>query len=227
MIVTPEFPEHRLQDPRRQAEWRVYQEIAGSQAPGRALYEMRAGLHAPQLDFGIWLQDVAHYGLQVKGGETATEGGEWRLHSANGPETIPSPIAQTFDAAIAIRDIIKAQLHRKVFIFPVLCFPDMAPDPIIEARAAEGHVTVLWGGDDLIGRMKELAKTQTIHRPPTAERIAQEVELIQPGMGHPAEAIGPASAPANADADAVVELPGGRLVVHVHVHLSRDPLTLG
>ena len=161
----------------------------------------------------------------MKGGETATEGGEWRLHSANGPETIPSPIAQTFDAALAIRDIIKAQLHRKVFIFPVLCFPDMAPDPIIEARAAEGHVTVLWGGDDLIGRMKELAKTQTIHRPPTAERIAQEVELIQPGMGHPAEAIGPASAPANADA--VVELPGGRLVVHVHVHLSRDPLTLG
>ena len=37
---------------------------------------------------------------------------------------------------------------------------------------AVGHVTVLWGGDDLIGRMKELAKTQTIHRPPTAERIA-------------------------------------------------------
>ena len=32
MIVTPEFPEHRLQDPRRQAEWRVYQEIAGSRA---------------------------------------------------------------------------------------------------------------------------------------------------------------------------------------------------
>ena len=58
MIVTPEFPEHRLQDPRRQAEWRVYQEIAGSQAPGRALYEMRAGLHVPQLDFGIWLQDL-------------------------------------------------------------------------------------------------------------------------------------------------------------------------
>ena len=213
MIVTPEFPEHRLQDPRRQAEWRVYQEIAGS------------GGHVPQLDFGIWLQDVAHYGLQVKGGETATEGGEWRLHSANGPETIPSPIAQTFDAAIAIRDIIKAQLHRKVLIFPVLCFPDMAPDPIIEARAAEGHVTVLWGGDDLIGRLKELAKTQTIHRPPTAERIAQEVELIQPGMGHPAGAPAPASAPATADA--VVELPGGRLVVHVHVHLPRDPLTLG
>ena len=211
MIVTPEFPEHRLQDPRRQAEWRVYQEIAG--------------LYVPQLDFGIWLQDVAHYGLQVKGGENATEGGEWRLHSVNGPETIPSPIAQTFDAAIAIRDIIKAQLHRKVFIFPVLCFPDMAPDPIIEARAAEGHVTVLWGGDDLIGRLKELAKTQTIHRPPTAERIAQEIELIQPGMGHPAGAPAPASVPATADA--VVELPGGRLVVHVHVHLPRDPLTLG
>ena len=142
--------------------------------------------------------------------------------AANPPD---SPIAQTFDAAIAIRDIIKAQLNRKVFIFPVLCFPDMAPDPIIEARAAEGHVTVLWGGDDLIGRLKELAKTQTIHRPPTAERIAQEVELIQPGMGHPAGAPAPASAPANADA--VVELPGGRLVVHVHVHLPRDPLTLG
>ena len=79
--------------------------------------------------------------------------------------------------------------------------------------------------NQLTGRLKELAKTQTIHRPPTAERIAQEVELIQPGMGHPAGAPAPASAPANADA--VVELPGGRLVVHVHVHLSRDPLTLG
>ena len=94
-----------------------------------------------------------------------------------------------------------------------------------QLAGAEGHVTVLWGGDDLIGRLKELAKTQTIHRPPTAERIAQEVELIQPGMGHPAGAPAPASAPATADA--VVELPGGRLVIHVHVHLPRDPLTLG
>ena len=81
--------------------------------------------------------------------------------------------------------------------------------------------------DDGSGIMRDAqsAKTQTIHRPPTAERIAQEVELIQPGMGHPAGAPAPASAPATADA--VVELPGGRLVVHVHVHLSRDPLTLG
>ena len=37
--------------------------------------------------------------------------------------------------------------------------------------------------------------------------------------------LSPRSVPATADA--VVELPGGRLVVHVHVHLPRDPLTLG
>ena len=129
MIVTPEFPEHRLQDPRRQAEWRVYQEIAVSQAPGRALYEMRAGLYVPQLDFGIWLQDVAHYGLQVKGGENATEGGEWRLHSANGPETIPSPIAQTFDAAIAIRDIIKGPVKPEGLHIPGPLLPRHGPGP--------------------------------------------------------------------------------------------------
>ena len=93
MIVTPEFPEHRLQDPRRQAEWRVYQEIAGSQAPGRALYEMRAGLHVPQLDFGIWLQDVAHYGLQVKGGETPPKAGSGASTAPTGrrPFPLPSP----------------------------------------------------------------------------------------------------------------------------------------
>ena len=38
MIIHPPFPEPYLIDPMRQAELRVYQELARSQAPGQALY---------------------------------------------------------------------------------------------------------------------------------------------------------------------------------------------
>ena len=48
MIVTPEFPEHRLQDPRRQAEWRVYQEIAGSQPRAGHACKRDGGHHSDE-----------------------------------------------------------------------------------------------------------------------------------------------------------------------------------
>ena len=44
MIVTPEFPEHWLQDPGARPSG-----ASTRKSPG-------AGLHVPQLDFGIWLQ---------------------------------------------------------------------------------------------------------------------------------------------------------------------------
>ena len=220
MIVTPAFPDHRLQDPKRAAELLVHQELSSNDVLGQTLYEMRAGDRAPQLDFGVWLERTGRIGLQVKGGPYGYQNGVWRLHSVNGPEVVDSPVAETFDAAIAIRDFLKDQLRRSVFVFPVCYFPDMPRDPIIEAVAAEAHVTTWWAGADLIGQMQELAKTRQILYPPTAAQIAQEVTLIRPWMA-------PQEDPAPEAAEAVIQVGDHQVHIHVHVHLSENLVTAG
>ncbi len=221
MLVTPLFPYHRLQDPRRAAELLVHQELAGSGVPGQALYEMRAGAHAHQLDFGIWVEMAGRIGLQVKGGVYIYEDGRWWLYSVNGRELLTScPISQTFDAAIAIRDFLKDQLRRSVFVFPVCYFPDMPRDPIIEAVAAEAHVTTWWAGTDLIGQMQELVQTREIRFPPTAAQIVQEVALIRPWMT-------PQADPGQEEAQAVIQVGDHQVHVHVHVHLPENLVAAG
>ena len=124
MKVTPDFPDHRREDPKRAAELRIYNELANSLAPGQAVYELKATPEAPEVDFGIWLEDVARVGLQVKG--------VWRLHSGIDAEIVTCPLQQAWDAAISIRDAVNERLHRKIFILPVLLFPDVEPDSAIE-----------------------------------------------------------------------------------------------
>ena len=91
MKVTPDFPDHRREDPRRAAELRVYNELANSMAPGQAIYELKATPEAPEVDFGIWLEDVARVGLQVKGGQYTTVNGVWRLHTGIDAEIVTCP----------------------------------------------------------------------------------------------------------------------------------------
>ena len=230
MLITPEFPENRIHDPKRQAEWRVYQELAASGAPGRALYEVRASDFAPQLDFGVWMLDYGHQGLQVKGGPNHFHGGIWTLDGPNGPERIECPVTQTFDAAIAIRDVVKDRLRRDIFIHPILVFPDMEPDPLIEARAREAHVHVAWAGTDLVALMKDISlrRRRSIRRtPPTAETIAEEIELIQPWQAGNPGPEAPAPAEALVKADATAEIAGGKVVVHVQVHLPEGMIARG
>ena len=46
MKINPTFPPSRLQDPMRRAERDIYQAIAASPIPGRALYEVKVtGTH--------------------------------------------------------------------------------------------------------------------------------------------------------------------------------------
>ena len=66
MNVQPQFPPHRRRDdPQRNSEAMVYDQLARSGHAGQALYELRA---APELDFCVWLEDRACFGLEVKGG---------------------------------------------------------------------------------------------------------------------------------------------------------------
>ena len=68
MNVQPQFPPHRRQDPKCNSEAMVYDQPARSYHPGQALYELEAAPEAPELDFCVWLEDRARFGLQVKGG---------------------------------------------------------------------------------------------------------------------------------------------------------------
>ena len=53
MRMLNEFPEHRRTNPKRQAEMQVYDKLAGSDAPGAAIYEIRAHRDAHEVDFAV------------------------------------------------------------------------------------------------------------------------------------------------------------------------------
>ena len=68
MNIQPQFPPHRRHDPKRNSEAVVYDQPARSGHAGQALYDLMAAPEAPELDFGVWLEDRARFGVQVKGG---------------------------------------------------------------------------------------------------------------------------------------------------------------
>ena len=181
MKITPQFPEHRRQDPLRLAELRVYTQIAESLRRGHALYEVKAISSAPELDFAVWVEGCACFGLQVKGGQHTVDGLHWFLHTVDGTEPIPCPIQQTWDAALSIKTAIKRRLGRRTYILPVLVFPDMLPDPEIQQMVeSDGRVSVLWGEENLIDRLMELPETDNVFTPPDAGQIVSEIAAVRP-----------------------------------------------
>ena len=183
MHIQPDFPNDRRQDPRRRAELEVHNQLAASDLLGRAIYEARASAAGPEVDFAIWLQGQGRFALQVKGGRYSLQDGEWYLHTDDGPGRKKCPLKEASDGAFSIRDAVKRLLGRKVFVVPVLLFPDMDPDLAIQARAAGDKTQILWGGDDLVQRLLRLALQVEVKYPPTAEQVRREVEAVGPGLG--------------------------------------------
>ena len=134
MHMTPEFPDHRRQDPRRQREAEIYDDLAASAKPGQGAYELKVNRNAHELDFAIIMDDVGHLGLQVKGGHYIIDSAAWQRIKPDGSlEPVSCPLTNTWDAAMQMRQAIYDALNRKVFVVPVLLFPDMEPDPAIDA----------------------------------------------------------------------------------------------
>ena len=205
MKIQPEFPLCRVDDPMRRAEQTIYRILEESEAPGRALYEARILPHGRQIDFPVWIEGVARYAIEAKGGRYIIdpENGGWRLLADTGrrlgvgegagvgfslltdtgrrPQA-SSPPAQAWDAARSIPEVIKERFHRGVYIIAVLAFPDMEPDQVIAAAAAQRHVDVIFGADRWVERLVELAGPHHIIVPPTAEQIDQEVALVMPEL---------------------------------------------
>ena len=145
MQINPAFPPSRLDMPKRRAERQIYQSLADSAVPGRALYEVKVTPAATQVDFLVWAEGVAAYSVQVKGGRYLIHEGEFCLVTDRGRTPQPGLPAQVWDSAMAVPDHLERRLGHRLFIIPVLALPDMEQDKDIQDLAARRSVMTLFG----------------------------------------------------------------------------------
>ena len=112
MQIYPSFPTCRTDTPKRRAEKLIYETLQACELDGQALYEVKPILQVPQLDFAVWIAGVGVFGIQVKGGRYTIVDGEWYLITDRGRRLKESPVPATWDAAMAIRDVVQEQLRQ-------------------------------------------------------------------------------------------------------------------
>ena len=223
MIISPEqFPIERRTDPKRQAEAAVFDALAGSNASGHALYEWGAPDRPHRTDFALWMESVGRFAVEVKGGQYALDGVQWFLRAPDGLEAKSSPLQQADDAAMDLRNEIRRQTGYKVFIIPVVVFPDMQPDPVIEQHAARTNVKVVWGTDHLLADLEAVARRIVVDYPPRANYIINEVSAITVGADANSDGAADSGQPrTDAAAEPAVEqleLAGATITIH---HVER------
>ena len=177
-----EFPQHRRNEPTRQAELRTYNELQASDLAGIGIYGGRPSPDCPEIDFAVLLKGRARLAHEVKGGLYSLQRGQWMLHSEGGPKEVDSPVNQARDAAIGLRQAIRENLRRSVYVYASLGFTDMEPDNHILAEARLQKVHVVWGGENLADRIIEISASEKIFVPPTADDIQEEGRLFVPGL---------------------------------------------
>ena len=103
-----EFPSGRRRKPKRQAERRVYEALAGSDRRGFCYYEWRKGYEHIELDFAVWIEGLGRFALQVKGGRYLLIDGEWYLKTRDGVQPVEScPLDEAWLGALDLHDDIK------------------------------------------------------------------------------------------------------------------------
>ena len=113
MRIAPKFPRSRMDIPMRRAEYTIYQILRDTQMRGRALYEARVSPEAREVDFTVWLEGVARYAIEVKGGRYEIDADGWNLITGGGRYPKPSPVSQAREAAMSIPAIIEEQSYAR------------------------------------------------------------------------------------------------------------------
>ena len=62
-------PDHRREDPKLGAEARVFDALQNLELNGHGLYEFRYRRESQQVDYALWVHDLARFAVQVKGGQ--------------------------------------------------------------------------------------------------------------------------------------------------------------
>ena len=223
MEVRPIFPDHRLRDPKRQAELAIYRDLEASMIPGVALYGARPGPNGVEMDFALWLESIARFVLEVKGGRYFLNGGEWFLEGPGGAMLKSSPLMQAWDNTMSLRNFLGERLGRrhKPFVIAAVVFPDMEPDPDIETLAAGGRTHVLWGAGDVAGRLADIAAQVGVKFPPGLLDVQRETALLPTGQPEPERPSATGGAAPNGLTGLLQER-GIHIerVEHLHVHLG-------
>lgn len=180
------FPSNRRKNPKRRAERRVYEALAGSDRRGFVYYEWRKGYGHIEIDFAVWIEGLGRFALQVKGGRYLIVDGEWHLKRRDGLLHVEScPLDETKLAALDLHDDI-AELAQTTyynpFVVPVLVLPDMEPDDAISSLAKRRGVYLVWGADHLMADLMGIARSRGRRHPLAAARIADEVFAITDGL---------------------------------------------
>ena len=180
-----EFPSGRRKKPKRRAERRVYEALAGSDRRGFVFYEWRRGYGYIELDFAVWVKDLGRFALQVKGGRYLLVDGEWYLKTRDGVKLIRScPLDATKLSTLDLHDDIKelAETVYNPFVIPVLMFPDMEPDRAIEQLARRAGVYLVWRTDNLMADLEQIVRRRGVPASLTMERIGREVYAATDGL---------------------------------------------
>lgn len=176
-----QFPEHRREDLRRDAEARVYDALRALELNGRAIYELRFRRGGLQVDFALWVDGLGRFAIQVKGGEYLLDReGRWSLRAPDGGlAPVPSPLDETVDGCIEVRQAIRQATGYTHFLAGVLVFPDMGPSRDMERAAeVEEHVYIVWGVDRLQEELERIAELVKFRRPPRAKHSENEARQV-------------------------------------------------
>ena len=181
-----EFPRGRRSNPKRRAERRVYEALAGSDRQGFCYYEWRQGYECIELDFAVWIQELSRFGLQAKGGRYRLIEGDWYLAKRDGLQPVKScPLDEAKLGALDLHDDIeeRAGMLYNPYVIPVLLFPDMSkPDADIENLAKRKGVYVIWGTDNLLADLERIVRSRSVSDRLAMERIAAEVLAVTDGQ---------------------------------------------
>ena len=172
-----------------------------------SLARVNASHNSPEVDFVVWVGEVACFALNVKGGAYWIENGTLFRQGPNGPEQVTNPLPRAMDGALSIRNAIAPQLDSRCFVIPVLLFTDTEEDPELQRWAQDAPTNVMFGVDDLIQRLTQLQDVQTVRQRPSAHRIDQEAAALTPGMR-----------PENNQANPPGALPIALHAKHVEIH---------
>lgn len=177
-----EFPSGRRRKPKRRAERRIYEALAGSDRQGFAYYEWRQGYECIELDYAVWIAGLGRFALQVKGGRYVLIDGDWYLKKREGLQPVRScPLDEAKLGALDLHDGIKelAATGYNPYVIPVLVFPDMTePDPAIASLAKRKGVYLVWGSGNLLTDLEEIVRSRRVSEVLVMERIAREVHAV-------------------------------------------------
>lgn len=223
-----EFPPARRRKPKRQAERRVYEVLAGSDRQGFVYYEWRKGYERIELDFAVWIDGLGRFALQVKGGRYRLSDGEWYLANRDGLEAVRAcPLDEAKLAALDLHDDIVelAETAYNPYVIPVLLFTDMTePDPSIENLAKRKGVYVVWGAENLLDGLAEIVLGRSVSARLTMERIAAEVLAVTDGQIRLSVATARATGGRTGPPLVLSLRVGGRRVLQVRMKGMRPPV---